>query len=433
VILERFGAGEIRSYVRNAGWSFFGNLSYAVCQWGVLIVLAQTADPSVLGEYSLALAITTPIVLFSMLALRKVQVSDVRSDYSFFHYLKLRVITSILAIGFVGVAALLITTSTRLWLVIVIVGVAKCLDAVSDVYQGLFQSCDDLSTVGKSFSINGFLTLLFCATAAVVADDLIWVAAASAVASGSVLIFYLLPKSRPITNSTIANIEHLSLRLKHLLPLAQKALPLGIAALLVALRSNIPKYELQYFATSTDLGVFAALSYLLVAGNTIVSALAQAALPRLSRLHYAAESTMFLDFTLSLIIFSSLLVLIALMLSKLIGQSVIRLMYGDVYAQHVDVLMILVLSCLFSFASWILDYAIVAAQQFRQQLILQIFVLIMTCLISTIAISRWQLRGAAFAVLVVAAIEAALRAAFFWRILVSLRVRQHEVLSNVAD
>ena len=54
---------------RPARWNFYwtlgGNVVSAACQWGMLSLIAKLGAKTMVGQFSLALAITTPVVLLS--------------------------------------------------------------------------------------------------------------------------------------------------------------------------------------------------------------------------------------------------------------------------------------------------------------------------------------------------------------------------------
>ena len=77
----------------NFAWTFVGNVVYAGCQWGMLVVLAKLGSPARVGEFALALAVTAPILMFTNLALRAVQATDSRQEYTFGDYLGLRLLS----------------------------------------------------------------------------------------------------------------------------------------------------------------------------------------------------------------------------------------------------------------------------------------------------------------------------------------------------
>src|SRR5690349_21224091 len=71
-------------------WTFLGNVVYAGCQWGMLVVLAKLGSPEIVGQFALALAVTAPVFMFTNLQTRGVQATDARKEYAFGDYLALR-------------------------------------------------------------------------------------------------------------------------------------------------------------------------------------------------------------------------------------------------------------------------------------------------------------------------------------------------------
>src|SRR2546425_157717 len=67
-----------RSLRANFSWTLAGNVVYAACQWGMLIVLARLGSPTMLGQFALGLAVTTPVIIFANLQLRAVQTTDAK-------------------------------------------------------------------------------------------------------------------------------------------------------------------------------------------------------------------------------------------------------------------------------------------------------------------------------------------------------------------
>ena len=90
----------------NFSWTFAGNVVYAGCQWGMLMVLAKLGSPEWSGQFALGLAVTAPIIMLTNLQLRAIQATDARREYRFGHYLALRLATTALALLVIaGIAA----------------------------------------------------------------------------------------------------------------------------------------------------------------------------------------------------------------------------------------------------------------------------------------------------------------------------------------
>ena len=70
-----------KSLTWNFSWTIAGDVIYAACQWGMLIVLAKLGSPEMVGQFALGLAVTAPVIIFANLALRQIQSTDVRNEF----------------------------------------------------------------------------------------------------------------------------------------------------------------------------------------------------------------------------------------------------------------------------------------------------------------------------------------------------------------
>src|SRR3954466_10204757 len=89
---DRAAALSLRT---NFSWTFIGNVVYAGCQWGMLMVLAKRGNPQLVGEYALGLAVTAPVIMLSNLQLRAVLATDANEEHPFSAYLWLRLFTTV--------------------------------------------------------------------------------------------------------------------------------------------------------------------------------------------------------------------------------------------------------------------------------------------------------------------------------------------------
>src|SRR5258705_3850358 len=89
------------------GWTLAGNVGYAVCQWGMLIALAKSLSPAMVGQFGLGLAIAIPILMFTNLQLRSIQATRASEHYEFGDYFGIRLVGTA-----VGIAAILMIGTT---------------------------------------------------------------------------------------------------------------------------------------------------------------------------------------------------------------------------------------------------------------------------------------------------------------------------------
>src|SRR5687767_3049662 len=144
---------------RNFSWTLAGNVVYAGCQWGILIVLAKLTTAEMVGRFALGLAVTTPIVLLCNLSLRAIQATDSRGEHELGHYLALRLVTTALAAAAIGVLVWLAGYSRETAAVVLVVGLGKCVESVSDVLHGAMQRAERMDLISGSMMIKGAVSL----------------------------------------------------------------------------------------------------------------------------------------------------------------------------------------------------------------------------------------------------------------------------------
>src|SRR4051812_18525200 len=134
----------------NFSWTLAGNVTYAACQWAMLVVLAKLGTAEKVGQFVLGLAVTAPVMLFSSLKLRSVQATDARGDFHFGDYFALRLLCTAAAAAVVAGLALSGGYARETALVVMAVGLAKALESISDILHGLFQQHERMDWIARS-------------------------------------------------------------------------------------------------------------------------------------------------------------------------------------------------------------------------------------------------------------------------------------------
>ena len=145
---------------RVASWGVVGNLAYAGCQWGMLVVLAKLGSAEMLGQLALGFAVTAPVFLLTSLSLRGVLTTDARVEYSLGDYLALRLVTAFIGLAAVASIAGLVDYRWETRVVILAIGVLKAIEAVSDILYGVMQRHDRTDLIARSIGSRGVLSVL---------------------------------------------------------------------------------------------------------------------------------------------------------------------------------------------------------------------------------------------------------------------------------
>lgn len=390
---------------QNVSWTTAGNLIYALCQWGVLTAIAKTGTPAMVGMFALGLAITAPVMQFANLQLRGVQATDARREYAFGDYVALRLVTTLLALAVSAGIALWIDRSRETTVVILLIALAKAVDALSDVIYGYFQQRERMDVIARAQVGSGLLSLTLTAAGLVVFDDIV-VGVAGYLAGLIVpLVIYTIPVAHRSlrssgTHSTMVRWDPGVMR-----RLAWTALPLGVVMLLLSLNTNIPRYVVEHEQGERGLGVFAALVYIVVAAGMVVTAVGQAVSPRMARQYAEGALQGFRALLMRAVQISLLLGVLGGVVALVAGRPVISLLYTPEYADDTVALVILALAGGVTFAASFAGFAMTAARRFRPQVPVFVAVVVASTLASLVLVPAYGLRGAMGAVLVGAAVQ----------------------------
>ena len=363
----------------NFAWTFAGNVLYGACQWGMLSVLAKLGNASIVGQFTLGLAVSAPVFMFTNLQLRAVQATDVNVEHGFAKYFTLRLLATLL--GLMVIVALLpfAGASSAVCVVILLVSVSKCVECMSDVTAGLLQREEQLKRVAISLMMRGIASVLvFSLTFAYFRNLALSVAAMSGVWL-AVLLFYDVRNVRALIGrqDPFFRFDRRELR-----RLAMLGLPLGWVATFATLSVNIPRYFLQHYLGLADQGIYASLAYLVVAINLVVAALSVSVTTRLAHLFADGDHRQ-----------------AGVPLTFLVGRPLLTLLYRREYADHVGLLALLIGIAGLSTIGSFLFCGACAARSFRIQVPVYFVAMLIGAVGSAILVPRYGMIGAGIALL----------------------------------
>jgi len=429
------GTSEVRglSLRANFSWTLVGNVVYAACQWGTLVVLAKLGTVQMVGQYALGLAVVSPVIVLSMLCLRAVQATDTRREYAFSDYLGLRVVTTGIALAIIGGIALESGYSWEVTVVILATAMSAVPESISDIIYGHLQQHDRLDRIAISMLLKGPLVLLLMWGAMSLTHSALWGVVAIAVARSAVLLLYDFPVAtrslgnvplRPACEQHGYETDHGRRRLQRGMRLAWLSTPLGVVMMLLTLQTSIPRYFVESSLGERGLGIFAGMAYLIVVGTMVIQAMGQSASPRLAR-HYATGDLAGVRSLLTKLLGMGLLVGFAgVMVAALAGRTILSLLYNAEFSPHADVLVLIMVAGGVGYVSSFLGYATTAARYFRTQVPLNVVSTTACFLACWLFVPGGGLRGAAIALVITALVQLVGLAGIVRYIFVSLK-RQH--------
>ncbi len=393
-------------------WTFTGNVVYGACQWLMLMVLTKLGNPEQVGQFALGLAVCTPVWVFANLHLREVQATDAKREWQFGHYLALRLATAVVAIAAIFVITYAIGFRGEVATVVLLVGLMRGLESLGDIFYGLLQQHDRMDRISKTLLMKGPLALLGLLVGFYLTRSLPWGVGCATIGIALVLAAYdvrgpamvLEPNSGTWRQARIRWLHGFAIPIPYwewrkLMQIARLALPLGFVTTLISLNVNIPRYFVEHYCGRKELGIFAAMSYLMLAGTAAVTALGQSASSRLSQYYVSGDRSAFGSLLVKLVAIGSILGIGGVLAIVLYGQRVLRIFYGPEYVGNNDVFTWLMVAAGIGYVCTFLAYAMTAARYFKPQLPLFLSVTLIAFIGSSWLVPRAGMLGAAVALM----------------------------------
>jgi O-antigen/teichoic acid export membrane protein len=328
----------------------------------MLVVLAKLGSVEMMGQFALGFAVSAPVFLLANLSLRAVLVTDVRGEHWFGDYMALRLITTAAGLIITAGVAGLVGYRWETRAVIVLVGVAKAIEAVADILYGLMQRHERMDLMARSIVMRGVLSVLALGVGVYLTGRVFWGLVLVAVVL--VLASYDLPTGGRLLGTGIRpRWERVDL-----VRLTGMSLPLGVTATLLSLSATVPRYFVERFRGEQELGAFIAMTSLVTIGSTVVNALGQSASPRLATYYAAGDSASARRLLMGLIGPGVLLGGAGVVIAVAWGREVLTALYRPEYAEHVVAFALIMVAGAISYVASFLGYAMTAVRLFRVQM-----------------------------------------------------------------
>lgn len=392
---------------RNFSWMSVGQTVNALGQWALLAVLAKLMDVLAVGEFSLALAISTPIIAFTNLGLNQVLATDVRHQHRFGHYLGLRLLTGLVGFLAIALVTLILGYGVEAATVIVLVGLTKAIVAQSEILYGLFQACERMDYAARSLILRALLSVALFGLCVFLTGTLVIGVVGLLVAALIVFIFVDLASARKAarTRAEMHSGQEAEDRLEGLRPLwnpkilsrlAWQALPLGLVAMLASLQLNLPRYVIADQFGMDQLGYFAAMIYILSAGNQLANALGLSASARLARLYMNGERRLFLLLLARMVGVGVFLGAVGIVAAYAAGADILTILYAAEYAEYADVFVLIMAAALIRYVATMLEFGVLASRRFILPFVNHAFVTLVSLVGSLYLIQQYGIVGAAY-------------------------------------
>lgn len=344
-------------------WATLGNGVYLVCQMATLMILAKIGSRKIVGEFSLALAVVSPVIIFSQMQLRQVLVTDAQHQFCFGNYLWCRLVLTAAALPAIAIIAAVGFTDSP-W-IILLVGLAKSFESISDVLQGRMQQSEriDLAAIGqitRGITTLALLLVLFWTT-----GSLLWAVAGFAGAHAATLLYDLGVQRRLGRGGE----QFLVRNPASLRRLIWTAFPLALGGAVGTLATNLPRYFLDRYHGVESVAIYSVAMMPLTVIGVFMSGVSQGTLARAARYFQDGQMSAFNRLAIKVTAVQVAGSVLFTLTCFLFGAPLISLLFTPEYESAAQPLVLLAVALTIGTLSTHGTLVVSAARAFRLQLL----------------------------------------------------------------
>lgn len=399
---------DARSLSSNVRWSLLGYVVYGACQWLMLVVVARLGRPEMVGQFALAMTVTTPIILLLGLDLRTIQATDQTNRFPIKDLLTLRVLLLAIAFGVIVACSAWSGYQPETLQLILVMGLAKCIESISELCHGTMQQHERLAQMAGARILRGAVSVAALAAGMAVFQSLVFATLCLTVTWIGLLIGYDWPIACRLLHHAGQSTSLFRSRLQ-LGTLLMHAIPTGILACQASLEQNLLRLCVYGYLGERELGIFSAVASLVIAPTMIINAAHSAILPRMARHVANRHWHQAWQLIVRSCFYGAALGGLGTLGSWAVGGWALELAFGADYALHSPLLLVLMFASTIRFVTRPFATGLRAARQFWLLTALQGCSLAAVVPILIMLVSRHGSIGAAYATVALAVLFAALQ------------------------
>jgi O-antigen/teichoic acid export membrane protein len=387
------------AFRENFSWTLIGMLTYAACQWGMLAAMARLGSPRMVGQFALGLAVSGPVMLLANLELRFIAATDARREFRIRDYVGLRILTTLVAVVAIVALASFINDGGGTASAIVGLGLFKAVEAQSDLLYGLFQQRSRNDFMGRSLMLRGPLSLAGLAGGVAMGGTLSWGIGAMTLAGLGVLVLHDYPQCVGLLRSRNEEALRPGWDAGMLRRLALLSAPLGAVTMLFSLNTNLPSLVLKHHAGVAAVGFLATLISLMTAGHVLINALGHSISAPLAARFAAGDARGFQRIVVRLVLVAGIVGGSGVLIGAIWGAPLLKLLFGAEYAKEAPALRWIMAAGAAAYMASAHSYPMIASRRLRIQPVILLGGVVVTFVLGLILIPRYELTGAALAML----------------------------------
>ena len=305
-----------------------------------------------LGQYALAMAVALPVAMLAHLNLRAVLATDVNDAHPFADYAAVRLRANVAAFAVLCVLAFF----TDVTALVVLIGTGILAENSSDLRYGVMQRRDRLDLVAQSMILRSVLAIVTVAVGVTLFRSALSAAAAYCATRVLTLAAWDLPRGRTERGM-----------LTDPAAVFRAALPLGFTLMLTSLTANVPRYAIERYEGTRELGIWAAVASFVTVGSTVVNAVGQTALTRVARRFAAGDPAGVRRIAYRMVGIAGALAAAGTLVAAVAGRRLLELLYRPEFGAYSDVLLWMLIAASLGWSASMLGFVSTGLRAFKAQ------------------------------------------------------------------
>lgn len=368
-------------------WNTLGTSLFSFNSLFLMIIVTRLNSLSDAGIFSFAYATAGIINYFALYSGRTYQISNTNKKFTDSLFVITRYLTAFFAVCISIMFIVINGYSVNKALVILLLCIVKCIEAISDVYYGILQKNSRLYIAGKSMTYKSLISILGFIVIDLFTKNLLISCLYLLIISICFLLIYDIYNTK---------------RIKKLINDFQKVNIIGLLkassytfmfTLTVTVILNLPRYFIDFFLNDSDQAIYGIISMPATFVMLFSQFILQPSLVSLTNHYKRREKIEFnkIVLTISSIIFGSMLIILPI--AYFLGIPVLEIIYNVELSSYRIYLLLIILGSSFYAVSNVFLNALIVIQCNKEQLWIQILLLALSGVSCFLLISNYGIVG----------------------------------------
>lgn len=374
-------------------WNIIGSVFNSATSFLLLIFVTRILGEYDAGVFALGFANAQLMLTIGRFGMRAYQATDINYTINFSTYLTSRFITNSLMLLASIIYILSSGYTFEKGIVVFSICFIKMVDAIEDVFHGLFQQNGRIDIAGRSLTVRNVMTIMTFILVIAVSKDLLVTCITTGIVSLIACLLLNIPRA---TNFASINLKTSR---KDLALLLTNCSPLFLGSFLSLLIYNIPKYTIDIYSTEVIQTYYSILFMPAFVINLLSEFIFKPLLTDIALIWNENRIKQFVSYILRLLLAIIIITVVVIIGGYFIGSELLSVVYGVNLIIYKNELVILLTAGGFSAAVYLLYNILTTIRKQMSILIGYLAVALSTIIICPILVKGFGIKGAALSYL----------------------------------